>query len=189
MSDVVPAATASAFSRLSSREQTMVIIMGVALTLALVLGLSFVVSKRLRKAELRVNERQDQMQMIEALEGQYRAAEAQQNDLKQRLQRNPVQLFSLLNKTATDLGLGLDNLNERTTPLKDTGVSEVSVDVSLKDLSITKLHKFLEKLEGQNAGVVKVTKLRVKTSYQNEDNLDVNMTVSTYRLTPGGATP
>ena len=66
----------------------------------------------------------------------------------QRLQRNTVSLFSLLNKTARDLGMELDNLNERNTPIKEAGITEVSVDLSLKGLSITKLNKLLEKLEG-----------------------------------------
>jgi type II secretory pathway component PulM len=181
-----PVGGGSAFQRLSSREQTMVVGLAVVLVLVLVLGLGLLVQARLKKATLRLSERRDQLSMVEALEGQYRAAEAEQNQQRQTLQRNNVQLFSLLNKTATELGLKLDNLNERTTPIKDTGVAEVSVDVSLKDISITKLHKFMEKLENPSAGVVKVTKLKVKTSFANEENLDISMTVSTYRITSGG---
>lgn len=177
----------SAFARLSSREQTMVIGMAVVLSLVLLLGLGFLVQGRLRKAEIRLGEAREKLHMVEALEGQYRVAEADQKEQRRKLQQNNVQLFSLLNKTATELGMKVDNLNEHTVPLKDSGVAEVSVDVSLKDMSITKLHKFLEKLENPTGGgVVKVTKLKVKTSFTNEENLDVSMTVATYRITGGG---
>ncbi|MEW5848391.1 MAG: type II secretion system protein GspM [Myxococcota bacterium] len=177
----------SAFSRLSSREQIMLGVLGVVLLLFLVAGITYVVSRQLDRAERRLNERREQLALIEGLEGKYRAAESEQAQQRAKLQRNPVQLFSLLQKSAGELGLKLDNLNERKSAIKEAGVDEISVDVTLKEMSITKLNKFLEKMEGPpNTGLVKVTKLKVKTGFQNEDLLDVNMTVSTYRAQGGG---
>ncbi|MBI5497802.1 MAG: type II secretion system protein M [Deltaproteobacteria bacterium] len=188
MSDSMQSA-AGAFSRLTSREQVLVVFLAVVLLLFAVGGIYLLVGNRLAREERRLQERRDQLQMIEGLEGRYRQAEAEQNQQRQKLQRNPVQLFSLLNKTAHDLGMGLDNLNERTTPIKEAGINEISVDVTLKGLSITKLNKFLEKLEGPpNTGLVKVTKLKAKTAFADPELLDVSMTVATYRL-QAGATP
>lgn len=179
---------AGAFSRMSSREQVLVVVLAVVLGLFVVAGISLAVSNRLKRSERTLVERREQLVQIEALEGRYRAAEAEQNAQRQRLRNNPVQLFSLLNRTAHDLGLELDNLNERTTPIKEAGVNEVSVEVTLKGISITKLNKFIEKLEGPpNTGLVKITKLKTKTAYADAELLDISMTVSTYRLAAGAA--
>lgn len=185
MSDAMQNA-ASAFSRLTSREQVLVVVLGVALVLATVGGISLLVGNRLKKADQRLAERREQLQVIEALEGRYRQAEQEQLAQRQRLQRNTVSLFSLLNKSARELGMELDNLNERNTPTKEAGITEVSVDLSLKGLSITKLNKLLEKLEGPpNTGLVKITKLKARTSFSDPELLDVSMTVCTYKLAAG----
>lgn len=185
MSDAMQNA-ASAFSRLTSREQVLVVVLGVALVLATVGGISLLVGNRLKKADQRLAERREQLQVIEALEGRYRQAEQEQLAQRQRLQRNTVSLFSLLNKSARELGMELDNLNERNTPIKEAGITEVSVDLSLKGLSITKLNKLLEKLEGPpNTGLVKITKLKARTSFSDPELLDVSMTVCTYKLAAG----
>jgi len=186
MSDTMQNAV-GAFSRLSSREQIMVVVMVVALLLGAVGGITLLVGSRLDKADRRLNERRTQLATIESMESRFRAAEAEQNSTKLRLKNNNVSLFSLLNSVANEVGLKVDNLNERRSVLKEAGVDEISVDVTLKDLSITKLNKILEKLEGPpNTGLVKVTKLKIKTSFTNDEVLDVNMTVSTYKLSAGG---
>ncbi|HEY1097318.1 MAG TPA: hypothetical protein VGF99_00260, partial [Myxococcota bacterium] len=81
-----------------------------------------------------------------------------------------------------DVGLQLSDLNERRLPVKDSDLSEVTVDVTLKDISIDKLVQLLEKIEGKTTGgVVKVTKLKVKTMLATPDMLEVGLTVSTWR--------
>jgi hypothetical protein len=177
---------AGAFQRMNSREQVLVVSLAVVLGVLGVGGVSLMVSNRLKKADLRLTERREQLAVIEALEGRYKQAEQEQAQQKMKLQRNTVQLFSLLNKTAHDVGLELKDLNERKTPIKEAGINEISVDVTFKGLSITKLNKILEKLEGgTNTGLVKVTKLKAKTSFSNPEDLDVTMTVCTYTLLGG----
>jgi hypothetical protein len=176
--------------RLSSREQVMVGVLALVLLTVSGGGMTWFVAQRLDRAERRLNERRETLATIESLEGRYRAAELETKRTNDKIKQNPVQLFSLLNRVASELGLKLDNLNERHSPLKDAGIDEVSVEVALKDMSITKLNKFLEKLEGPpHSGLVKVTKLKVKTAFQNDQMLDINMTVSTYRLLGGAGPP
>jgi hypothetical protein len=96
-----------------------------------------------------------------------------------------------MQKAAQDVGLSLTDLNERRLPVKDSDLSEVTVDVTLKDISIDKLVTLLEKIEGRTTGgVVKVTKLKAKTMVANPEMLEVVLTVSTWRgaaATPGAA--
>jgi hypothetical protein len=96
-----------------------------------------------------------------------------------------------MQKAALDVGLSLTDLNERRLPVKDSDLLEVTVDVTLKDISIDKLVTLLEKIEGRTTGgVVKVTKLKTKTMLANPEMLEVVLTVSTWRgptVTPGAA--
>jgi len=88
---------------------------------------------------------------------------------------------------AQELGLTLNDLNERRTPIKESGIDEISVDVNLKQMSIDKLDAFLEKIEdGKYGGMVKVLKIKVKTRYDNPELLDVTMKVATYKPSKTG---
>lgn len=172
-----------ALGQLSARERVLVALLGAVMAALLTFGAVWLVGSRLDKAERRLDERKEQLALIEGLQGKYRVAEQHQREQSKKLESNAVSLFSLLQKTAGELGLTLDNLNERKSPIKEANVDEISVDVSLPKVSITKLNKFLEKMEGYpNTGLVKVTKLKVKTNFTNEDLLDVHMTVATYRV-------
>jgi hypothetical protein len=96
-----------------------------------------------------------------------------------------------MQKAASEVGLSLSDLNERRLPVKDSDLTEVTVEVNLKEISIDKLVTLLEKIEGKtSAGVVKVTKLKTKTRLDAPDMLEVNLTVSTWRAAAGdGAKP
>ena len=77
-----------------------------------------------------------------------------------------------------DLGLVLKDLNEKKTPLKEADLVQVSVDVNLKEVSIDKLTSFLKSVESKEGeGLVKVTRLKTKTRFDNDQLLDVRMTV------------
>ena len=154
----------------------------------------------LDKRQKRVSMRRDEITTLSAQREQYQDAVATEERSKRRITGNSASLFSLLQKAAADVGLSLNDLNERRTPVKDSPeITEVTVDVSLKEITIDKLDTLLEKIEGKRAdGVVKVTKLKVKTRFDNPELLEASMTVSTWRSTaaspaapgaPGGETP
>ncbi|MFH1810862.1 MAG: type II secretion system protein GspM [Pseudomonadota bacterium] len=172
----------AAFSRLSGRERLLVGVTVVAVLLFAFVGSTLLVDAHLTKAQRRLSERRTQLTQILGLEGQYRDAQRERETTKQQLARNNVQLFSLLPKVAGEFGLTLNDLNERRTPLKDSGIDEISVDVNLKQMSLDKLDGFLERVEqGGPAGMVKVLKIKVKTRFDNAELLDVNMKVATYK--------
>jgi len=174
------------FSRLSGRERTLVGLTVLAALLFLFVGGTLYVQSRLVKAERRLVERQDQLKQILALESQYKEAERERSRQREQLERNNVQLFSYLPKVAQKLGLTLNDLNERRTPLKDSGIDQISVDVNLRRMSLDKLDAFLEEVEGpESQGMVKVLKVKVKTRFDSPDLLDVTMKVATYKPSAG----
>ncbi len=170
------------FSRLSGRERLLVGLTAVVLLIAVFAGSTFWVQSRLHKASRRLSERRSQLQQILRLQGRYEEAKKQRRNAEQRMQRNNVQLFSYLPKIANELGLTLNDLNERRTALKDSGLDEISVDINLKKMSLDKLDAFLQRIEKKGrGGLVKVLKIKVKTRFDNPELLDVNMKVATYK--------
>jgi multidrug efflux pump subunit AcrB len=172
----------AALDRMSDRERKLVLLTaGVAIVL--VGGLLVTLTQgALESKSKRVELKQEQLTSIQSLEEQYKTAEADEKRALQRLQTNTTSLFSHLQKTAAKLGLSLSDLAERQLPVKDTGVTEVTVDVNLKSLSVDKLTQFLEEIEGADkSGLIKITKLKVKTRHDAEDLLDVTLTVATWK--------
>jgi type II secretory pathway component PulM len=179
---------ATSFSRLSERERRLVLVTGVVAILLFVGGGSWAASGALDAKRKRVVAKQEQLDQILALRDRYQEAEQQEKRAASRVKSNTTSLFSLLQKTAGELGLQLNDLNERKVPVKDTDLVEVSVDVNLKEVSIDKLNSFLEKIEGKRRDdVVKVQKLKVKTRFDAPDMLEVSMTVATWK--PASGTP
>jgi hypothetical protein len=126
---------------------------------------------------------------IETLRTAYDAAAAREKAADARIQSaSTTSLFTLLQKSAGELGLALSDLNERRLPVKDSELTEVTVDVNLKEISVDKLVTLLEKIEGRSSdGVVKVSKLKVKTRFDNPEMLEASLTVSTWKAPSGGA--
>ena len=185
----------AAFTRMSERERRLVtLLVGVAFVL-IVLGGAWIGSSLLDKRQKRVAMRNDEIKQLDAKRDQYQEAVAAEAKSKSRITTNTASLFSLLQKAAADVGLSLNDLNERRSPVKDApDVTEVTVDVNLKEITVDKLDTLLEKIEGKRSdGVIKVTKLKVKTRFDNPELLEASMTVSTWKSassTPSsGATP
>lgn len=180
-----------AFSRLTERERRLVLVTS-AVAVVFILGLgSALVSSALEKREKRVAMRRDEIAQIESLREKYQEAVATEDRNKRRITGNTASLFSLMQKSAGEVGLSLTDLNERRSPVKDAAdITEVTVDLNLKEITVDKLDTLLEKIEGKRAdGVVKVTKLKVKTRFDNPELLESSMTVSTWKGAAAPSTP
>lgn len=185
------------FARMSEREKRLVVITGVVAVALIVAASVTLMGSVLDKRQKRVSMRRDEIATLTAQRAQYQDAVQTEERSKRRITGNSASLFSLLQKAAADVGLSLNDLNERRNPVKDAPeITEVTVDVNLKEITVDKLDTLLEKIEGKRAdGVVKVTKMKVKTRFDNPDLLEATMTVSTWRssagapATPGGESP
>ena len=171
------------YGALTEREQRLV-----GLTAVVFLGFIFVggllwLQSSLEKKGNRIEVQKTQLGEMMALEADYLAAKEGAKSDEDRLASNNVSLFTHLQNAAGDLGLRLKDLNEKKSNVKNTNLVQVSVDVNLKEVSIDKLTSFLQNIEsGKNKDVVKVTRLKTKTRFDNKELLDVRMTVSTWKL-------
>lgn len=183
------AGAVQAFQRLTEREKRLVLLTGgVAAVVIVVIGMTLVGSA-LEKREKRVALRRDEIAQLETLREKYQEAVAAEERSKRRITSNTASLFSLLQKAAGEVGLSLTDLNERRAQVKDApDITEVTVDLNLKEISVDKLNTLLEKIEGKRSdGVIKVTKLKVKTRFDNPEMLEASMTVSTWKAAGSSA--
>lgn len=173
----------TAFGRLSDREQKLVGLTAVVALLFVFAGAALWTSSALDGAKKRVRNRKEVLDTVLALESRYSAAELALQRAEARLRNNNTSLFSLIQTSAGELGLTVNDLNERKTPVRgNESIEEISVEVNLKEVTVDKLSSFLEKIEGRNSeGLVKVTRLKVDTRHDNDKLLDVKMTVATWK--------
>jgi type II secretory pathway component PulM len=187
-----------AFSRLSESEKRLVSLLAVVVVVLVVGGLAVLMSSQVEKSKKRVQMRTDELAQLDQLREKYEEASQAERRSQNKLHGTTTSLFSLIQKSATEVGLSVPDLQERRTPVKDSDITETTVDVNLKEVSIDKLQTLLEKIEGKRGdGNVKVTKLKVKTRFDNPEMLEVAMTVSTWKASdksapekpaaPGGA--
>ena len=172
-----------AFARLSEREKRLVMVTTSVALVLIVLAGTTLVGSALEKRQKRVTMRRDEIVQLDGLREQYQDAVQSEERSKRRITSNTASLFSLLQKSAGEVGLSLNDLNERRNPVKDNpDITEVTVDVNLKEITVDKLDTLLEKIEGRRPdGVIKVTKMKVKTRFDNPELLEASMTVSTWR--------
>ncbi len=119
---------------------------------------------------------------MQALATTFRQAEAQRQEAERQLSASNIHLMSFLEEKATAAGLTTPTMN----PKGDVNIDregkivESSVEVTLTDIPLRKLHEFLQGVE-TGPGVIKVKYLRIEPRPQNEV-LTAWTTVATYRL-------
>jgi hypothetical protein len=186
-----PSSLATTIAKMSDRERRLVALTATVALIFAVAGLSWMISGSISRREKGIAIRKDEIAQLESLRSDYEQATARQKAAEARIKTaTSTSLFTLMQKAAQEVGLPLSDLNERRVPVKDSDLTEVNVDVTLKEISIDKLVTLLEKIEGKTSGgVVKVSKLKVKTRIDNPDMLEVSLTVSTWRGGTDGSKP
>ncbi len=171
----------SRFERMPEREKRLVSIFAVTLLVFLIV-ISFLwfynsvsgKNSELAATRMRLGE-------VLSLKNQYQEAKKKQEAEERRFRSNDISLFSLIQANATRYGLTLNDLNEKKEPVGESRLMQTDVVINLKEISIDRLTAFIVSLEATEGGVVKITRLKIKTRYDKSDLLDVQMTVSTWK--------
>lgn len=179
------------FARLSEREKRLVLVTGTVGVIFVGFLVVTAINSALDSRQKRVSMRKDEIAQLEVLRERYHDAQEAEKKSSAQLRANSQSLFTLVQKASTEVGLPVPDLQERRTPVKDAAdLQEVSVDVNMKEISVDKLTTLLEKIEGKRSdGIVKVTKLKVKTRFDNPEMLEANLTVSTWRSSSSAPAP
>ena len=170
------------FERLNEHEKRLILV-GIGSVFLFVLGGSLLwFNQSVGKKRTEIEAIHKRLDEIILLEDEYRVAKAKQEAEERRFQSNNLSLFSLIQNAANRYGLTLYDLNEKKEPVAESRLIEISVVVNLKELSLDRMTAFLEELENSSEkGLVKVTRLKVKTRYDTPELLDVQMTVTTWK--------
>ncbi len=167
------------WERLSPRERTLLTALGATFIVMLTLILGFVVTDRISTVE---GENADARQALLDLETQrepYLRAKAKASAMEARMGKTPVQLQGFLEQVAKDSGVEIPESNELTPQPAGKQFMERSVTIRLKQVTLDSLAKFLKGEEG-GQNLVVVTALDVRTRDDKHENLEVEMTVTTY---------
>lgn len=176
----------AAFERLSSREQSLLLLVFVLLLGGLVGFGSYFVSSSIERQEARIDAKLEQLREIAELRADYRARLREQQRLTSEVRANAsTRILSHVEKVAQQSGVELANASER--PGQPTGspqVREESAKVTVNAVSIDRLDAFLRKLDGGNR-LVLVRGVRVAPNYEQPERLDATITVGTFKATGG----
>jgi hypothetical protein len=168
------------FARLTQREQFIVLggVAAAGLLILIVVGL--LVSSAIDKAEYRVKVKSDQLTQVIALQGEYKAREAQRQARLREIGRSTTRLVSVVEDVARQAGVEIGQLRPEDGEPSSEGVYESRVDLRATNLSADRLQDFLSRLE-TSPGVVIMRRLKVTRPYR-KDAVDIEMTVTTYRM-------
>jgi type II secretory pathway component PulM len=168
---------------LSQREQRVLIGAGAFfLALLLYLGVDSVL-QGYDKLEGKIKSKRAEVEKITRLRAQYMEAHKQLADIKAKLDKmeKGFSLLSFIEDLANkqDIRKNMGSVKPKEIPLNDD-YNENIVELKMDNVSLSDLVDFIYKIE--NSGhLLKVKKLRIKTRYDNRDQLNVTMQVTTYK--------
>ena len=174
----------AAFERLSSREQSLLLLV-IVLVLAAVVGFgSYFVSRSVERQERRIEAKLDQLREIAELRADYQARLRSQQRLTREVRANAsTRILSHVERVARNSGVDLKNASER--PGQPTGspqVREENAKVTVEAVSIDRLNTFMQQLD-ENARLVKVREARIAPNYENPKLLNATLTIGTFKAT------
>jgi type II secretory pathway component PulM len=167
------------WERLSDRERRMVGGLGLAVVAVVVLGIGVSIANGLSDLEDTNADMRTALHDIESQRDAFLHAKAKTAQLEVRIGHGQVQLQGFLETAAKDAGVEIAETSERQPAAAGKKYTERAVDLRLRKVGIDALAKFLRKIEtGPN--LVVVTALDVRTRDDKHEDLEVEMTVSTY---------
>lgn len=166
------------FERLSQRERTMVGALGVSFVIMVTLIVGFFITDGLAAMGERNEAMRQALRDLDTQRDSYLKLKHKAAQLQTRLGATPIQLGGYLEQAAKESGFEIPESNERA-PVQTGKWVEKSIELRLSRVRIDGLASFLRRVEtGPNLVVVK--ELKVSTRDDKHQELDVEMTVSTY---------
>jgi hypothetical protein len=167
------------WERLSDRERRMVGGLGLAVVAVAVLGIGFSIANGLSDLEDTNADMRQALHDIDSQRDAFQHAKMKNAQLEVRIGHSQVQLQGYLEQAAKDAGVEIAETSERQPAAAGKKYTERAVDLRLRKVGIDSLAKFLRKIEtGPN--LVMVTALNVRSRDDKHEDLEVEMTVSTY---------
>lgn len=169
------------WDRISPRERGLVMIGAVVAPLTLVIWLGMAIGDGLSNMQARNDKMRKALVVIADLK--QRGPRQPVDDLVSGMPVEPLPLETYLSNAATTAGFVLKGTTPRN-PVARNGFTTASVSLSVSDLTIEQLKKFLQEVETKSKYVA-VTRMEItRRDYKGKDKLDASMEVSTYAREP-----
>jgi len=170
------------WERLSLRERRLLTLLGACLLCLVVFGVGYVIADGLRTIEDRNRAMRQALKDLTVHRDAYQQAKAESEVWGRRIpqenQAPPLQGY--VESAAKDLDISIPEMNERPPTPRGRHFTEKSVDIKIRGVNLQQLAEFLRKIETTSQHIVVVSRLNIRTRFGQHDQLDVEMTVSTF---------
>ena len=165
------------WDRISPRERALVMIAAVAAPITIAIWLGLAIGDGLSNMEARNDKMRKALSVLADLKA--RGPMQPADDVVANMPTEALGLETYLTNAAQTAGFSLKGTTPRT-PVPRNGFTTSSVSLSVSDLTIDQLQKFLGAIESKSKYVA-VTRLEItRKDYKGKDKLDANLEVSTY---------
>ncbi len=177
----------AALERLSKRERYMVAGVAVMFVIFVSFLVGMWISSSLDSTQRRVDTKTASLRNLIDRRHDFQQAKRRIQQAKRTIRKGRnIQLMGTVEDYATQLGVVIEDMQPRSPAVNaETGVAEEKVEVNIKTITIDRLVDFLRQLE-RRADTVAVRKLHLKQSFQERDKLEVNLTVSNFKIVDEG---
>lgn len=171
----------ASYQRLTQREKRLLALAATAVAAFALFLIFYSFASTAASTRRRTQTKIEDLHQVQQLAASYRQAEQQRQNVERQLGQSNIQLISYLEDKGDSAGLDIRSMNPKgDLPIGDGKIIESSVEVSLTDVPLDKLVKFLSSVE-HGPGIVKVKRIRVEPRPQNQ-TITAWTTISAYSL-------
>lgn len=169
----------TSLERMSARERRMVGALAGTFVGIIVLGVGYWISSSLDEIEEHNQEIRTVLRNIDKNREEIVAQRQRLAALEVRMGHAPLDLNSYVDRATSAVGVSIAESDE-TTPVPADQYTRRGLRIRLNKVSISQLAALLKKLEQEQAHIVQITALSVNTRWNRNQELDVDLEVSTY---------
>jgi len=168
------------WDRLSSRERRLMSFLGGCLVACLVITIGWLITDGLRTIEERNADMRQALKDIATHRDEFVRARSETNTKERMIPKEAPPLQGYLEAAAKDLDITIPEMNERPPQARGKHFIEKSVDIKLRGVGLLQLAEMMKKVETGSSNVVVISRLYIRTRFNQHDQLDAEMTVSTF---------
>lgn len=179
----------TSFERLSSREQGLILLLAVTLFLLIFGGTHLMSQSHFKKTTRRIAAKRNDLKEAMSLREDYQRRLRAQEKITDSVRGNAeLRLLSYLDDVSKKASVELKDARPQSD--EKTGspqVKEEAATVTVKKVSLDRLHSFLKRIEEGNQ-LVLVRRLNIRRSFEDPEMLDATITVGTFKPTEESGT-